>query len=133
MVFSPLGQAFISAYGWETALVFLASSALLIAPLAFVLPGSAAVRGEAPVPDQSLPAALREAFGHRGYTLLTTGFFVCGFHVAFITVHFPAYVRDIGALRRGGGGGDSGHRPVQHPRARSRPAPPASAGARSAG
>ena len=28
--------------------------------------------------------------------LLTTGFFVCGFHVAFITVHFPAYVTDIG-------------------------------------
>jgi predicted MFS family arabinose efflux permease len=28
--------------------------------------------------------------------LLTTGFFVCGFHVAFITVHFPAYVKDLG-------------------------------------
>jgi len=28
--------------------------------------------------------------------LLTLGFFVCGFHVAFITVHFPAYIRDLG-------------------------------------
>ena len=96
VVFSPLGQAFISAYGWQAALLFLAASALLIAPLALALPGSAAVRGAASPADQSLPAALREAFGHRGYALLTTGFFVCGFHVAFITVHFPAYVRDLG-------------------------------------
>jgi len=33
---------------------------------------------------------------HRGYLLLTIGFFVCGFHVAFITVHFPAYIQDLG-------------------------------------
>ena len=104
VVFSPLGQAFISAYGWEAALLFLAASALLIAPLAFVLPGSPAVCGEAPAPDQSLPAALQEAFGHRGYALLTTGFFVCGFHVAFITVHFPAYERDIGLSAAVGAG-----------------------------
>lgn len=96
VVFSPLGQAFISAAGWQAALAFLAASALLIAPLAFVLPGSPAVRGEESPAGQSLPAALREAFGHRGYALLTAGFFVCGFHVAFVTVHFPAYVRDLG-------------------------------------
>ncbi len=96
VVFSPLGQAFISAWGWQSALLFLAASALVIAPLAFLLPGSPGVRGESPTAGQSLPAALREAFGHRGYVLLTTGFFVCGFHVAFITVHFPAYVRDLG-------------------------------------
>ena len=96
VVFSPLGQAFISAYGWQAALLFLAGSALLIAPLAFVLPGSPAVRGEAPAAEQSLPAALREAFGHRGYALLTTGFFVCGFHVAFIATHLPPYLGDHG-------------------------------------
>ena len=53
------------------------------------------MQGEAEV-DQSLREALREARGHRGYVLLTVGFFVCGFHVAFITVHFPAYVKDLG-------------------------------------
>ena len=47
-------------------------------------------------PEQSLAEAVREALGHRGFGLLTAGFFVCGFHVAFITVHFPAYVRDLG-------------------------------------
>ena len=106
VVFSPLGQAFITGYGWQSALLFLSASALLIAPLAFLLPGAPAGRGAAPAEaaDQSLPAALREAFGHRGYALLTTGFFVCGFHVAFITVHFPAYVRDLGLAASVGAG-----------------------------
>jgi predicted MFS family arabinose efflux permease len=46
--------------------------------------------------DQSIGEALREAFGHQSYLLLTAGFFVCGFQVAFITAHFPAYIGDIG-------------------------------------
>ena len=46
--------------------------------------------------DQSVAQALNEAVTHRGYVLLTIGFFVCGFHVAFITVHFPSYVGDLG-------------------------------------
>ncbi len=45
---------------------------------------------------QSIGEALREALGHKSYVLLTTGFFVCGFQVAFITAHFPAYIGDIG-------------------------------------
>ena len=39
--------------------------------------------------------AIREAFSNRGFLLLTAGFFVCGFHVAFITVHLPIYVADL--------------------------------------
>ncbi|WP_428609493.1 MFS transporter [Sedimenticola sp.] len=95
VVFSPLGQQFIAAFGWQSALLILAASALIIIPLAFVLPGSHTHIGE-PSYDQSLVEALREAAGHRGFILLTTGFFVCGFQVAFITVHFPSYVKDLG-------------------------------------
>lgn len=95
VVFSPLGQAFIHQFGWEPALGYLAMSALLVIPLAFVLPNIQSPAGEAHH-NQSLPQALREASGHRGFVLLTVGFFVCGFHVAFITVHFPAYVTDLG-------------------------------------
>ena len=95
VVFSPLGQAFIGAYGWHMALLILAASALIIIPLAFILPNDTSAKGEAKS-DQSIREALSEAFGHRGYVLLTIGFFVCGFHVAFITVHFPAYVQDLG-------------------------------------
>ena len=115
VVFSPLGQTLIDAHGWEAALVNLSATVLVIAPLALLLPGvgrpaapepgateaggTRAGAGAEPAgaePEQSLAAAVREAMGHRGYGLLTAGFFVCGFHVAFITVHFPAYVLDLG-------------------------------------
>ncbi len=95
VVFSPLGQAMIAQFGWQPALLILAASALVIIPLAFVLPGDPGMKGEAAA-EQSIGQALREAGGHSGYVLLTLGFFVCGFHVAFITVHFPAYAKDLG-------------------------------------
>jgi MFS family permease len=95
VVFSPVGQGFIDAFGWESAMLILAASALVIIPLAFVLPTDTTAKGEAPS-DQTFAQALAEAGAHRGYILLTVGFFVCGFHVAFITVHFPSYVRDLG-------------------------------------
>ena len=95
VVFSPLGQAMIAQFGWQPALLVLAVTSLVIIPLAFVLPSDPSVKGEAAT-EQSMIQALREAGGHSGYVLLTIGFFVCGFHVAFITVHFPAYARDLG-------------------------------------
>jgi len=94
VLFSPLGQAFIAAFGWQSALLVLACFALLIVPLALLLPRSRGATASAG--GQTLAEALQEAARHRGYTLLTLGFFVCGFHVAFIAVHFPAYVGDLG-------------------------------------
>ena len=95
VLFSPLGQQFIAAFGWQTALLILAAIALAMIPFALLLPGSQAHQGE-PESDQSLVEALNEAMAHRGFLLLTVGFFVCGFHVAFITVHFPSYITDLG-------------------------------------
>ena len=51
--------------------------------------------GATPEP-QSFREALGEAFGHGSYVLLVLGFFTCGFHVAFITVHLPPYLVDRG-------------------------------------
>lgn len=95
VLFSPLAQSWIHSYGWHDALLIMALVAGVIIPLAFILPNDTSVRGEANS-DQGFGDALREAFGHNGYVLLTIGFFVCGFHVAFITVHFPAYISDLG-------------------------------------
>src|SRR5437764_12840749 len=47
--------------------------------------------------------ALAEAFGHRSYVLLVLGFFTCGFQLAFITVHLPAYLVDRGIPASTGG------------------------------
>jgi MFS family permease len=65
---------------------------LITIPLAGVLKGKPAEVGAA----QSLGEALREARDHRGYRLLVCGFFVCGFHVAYVGTHLPAYVVDKG-------------------------------------
>ena len=89
----PLGQAFLSAYGWSTALLLLSLFALAIVPLAGVLAGKPE---QSSGPQQTLSAALREAGGHGSYWLLIGGFFVCGFHVAFIQTHLPAYLKDMG-------------------------------------
>lgn len=89
----PYGQTLINHFGWHTALIVCAATLFLILPL------SAALReniGSRPVDAsrQSIPEALREAFGHSGYMLLCSGYFVCGFQLMFISVHFPAYLID---------------------------------------
>lgn len=95
-VFAPLSQGLIDALGWSDALVWLGLMMLVIPVLAIPLRGnsSSGTQKQADI-DQSIGQALREAFGHQSYLLLISGFFVCGFQVAFITAHFPAYLRDI--------------------------------------
>ena len=95
VIFSPLTQALISRYGWYDSLLLISLITLAIIPLAFTLRGAGKAVGE-PESGQTLREALDEAMSHRGYVLLTIGFFVCGFHVSFIVVHFPAYVTDLG-------------------------------------
>jgi predicted MFS family arabinose efflux permease len=88
----PLTQWLLSHLGWYGALLVLAGVALLMIPL------SAAIYEKhlstAHAFQQSAGAAMREALGHRGYMLLTLGFFVCGFQVVFVGVHLPAYLAD---------------------------------------
>jgi predicted MFS family arabinose efflux permease len=91
----PVESWLIAHWGWQNALFVLACAALAIAPLAFGLrepQDSAAGSG----PAQSVGHAVREAFGHRSFQLLTAGYFVCGFQVVFIGVHMPAYLKDQG-------------------------------------
>lgn len=90
----PLASTLIATLGWQQALWALALSALLIVPLA------RGVRKDQPIIDataalpQGALAALREALTHPSYQLLTAGYFVCGFQLAFIGVHLPSYLKD---------------------------------------
>lgn len=96
-LFAPISQALITLYGWSDSLVVMGAMMLLVPLLAFPLRGNAASGTQAQGQfQQSVGAALREALSHQSYLLLTSGFFVCGFQVAFITAHFPAYLGDIG-------------------------------------
>jgi MFS family permease len=96
LVFAPLGQAFIEAYDFQIALMFLAACVITVPLLGIVIRGKPVAAPTSGHRDQTISEALAEAFGHRSFLLLVAGFFVCGYHVAFITVHLPAYVVDLG-------------------------------------
>ena len=96
-LFSPLTVALIAQFGWQDTLVWLAALMMIIPLLAIPLVGNAASSGASSKEmEQTIGEALREAVGHQSYLMLVAGFFVCGFQVAFITAHFPAYLKDIG-------------------------------------
>lgn len=92
----PLANHWLLNGGWHWAFEALAWTASLMLFAAFFLPGEQADD------DTGAPGFLplvRQAATHRGYLLLISGFFVCGFHVAFIATHLPAYAVDMGLDR----------------------------------
>ena len=92
----PVEGFLITQLGWQHALLVLALAVLLIIPLALGLrePG---FQGTTPMHrSQTAGQALMEALRTPSFTLLTVGYFVCGFQVVFIAVHLPAYVKDLG-------------------------------------
>ena len=97
-IFAPLGASLISAYGWQNALVTLAGLSLLI--ILFALPlmsrNTSTTQRGAGEADLTMRQAIGIAFHHRSYLLLVSGFFVCGFQLAFIVVHMPAYLAEHG-------------------------------------
>ncbi|WP_104203738.1 MFS transporter [Billgrantia saliphila] len=95
---APVAQGLIDWLGWAGALNAMALLSLTMALLA--MPLAASDRGMNGMAEIASPEAFRDtlrlARGHVSYWLLTLGFFVCGFHLAFITVHMPAFLGDAG-------------------------------------
>jgi predicted MFS family arabinose efflux permease len=90
----PVEGGLIGGVGWQNALFVCAALALVIVPLALGLREPALA--QTTTGQQSIGAAMREAFGDRSFQLLTAGYFVCGFQVVFIGVHMPSYLKDHG-------------------------------------
>ena len=90
----PYTHVLMDTLGWKGSLLILIATMALVLPLAWPLSGKPA--DGSLVDTQTLGGAIKEAFTHPSYLLLTTGFFVCGFHVAFYGVHLPAFVVDQG-------------------------------------
>ena len=101
-LFSPVAVALMDTFGWQQTLVTFAVITLVILPASMALATPAAGAAEETA-SQSLGQAIGEAFGHRSYVLLVLGFFTCGFQIAFITVHMPAYLIDRGLSAQIGG------------------------------
>jgi len=103
----PGVQWLIGAAGWQSAFATLAAFVGLTAILAIGFPGKTVVStgnpsGEAVEESQPLSLVLGGARKHSGYLLLTAGFFVCGFHVAFIATHLPAFLADNSVSKMAG-------------------------------
>lgn len=95
----PTTQTLIGHWGWVAALGTLALVIALALPLAVPLNDRAATtaRGaSAAQPPQALRAAVQEAFAQRGFWLLNLGFLACGFQLAFVASHLPAWLLDQG-------------------------------------
>lgn len=98
-VLAPFIQYLIEWLGWVGALHAMGFMALSMALLAMPLApySGSGEKGIAEVPNAgAMSETVVLARGCRSYWLLVTGFFVCGFHVAFITVHMPAFLGDAG-------------------------------------
>ncbi len=97
-LFSPLAVGLIDGTGWRMSLIVFAALLLATIPLAWIL--ATEPRQSAPSDSEAdrrtLMQVLAQAFGHKSYLLLILGFFTCGFQLAFITTHLPAYLKDIG-------------------------------------
>jgi MFS family permease len=97
-LFSPLAVGLIDQTSWQFSLLVFASLLVLTIPLTIMLATAPRVAEsmDKEADKRSLKHTLAHAFGHRSYVLLVLGFFTCGFQLAFITVHLPAYLKDIG-------------------------------------
>jgi predicted MFS family arabinose efflux permease len=91
-VFAPIAQGITAAAGWVAALQGLALFSLLALPAAWVLRGRSIAAAGSDAPRLGARAAIAQALADPSYRLLCAGFFVCGFHVAFIATHLPGVV-----------------------------------------
>lgn len=92
---TALSQRLIDSFGWQTAMLWLATIFVGVALLSLVLP-SAEDSGSDDGASLSFADVLLRARSNRSYKLLIAGFFVCGFHVSFIAAHLPAFLQDGG-------------------------------------
>ena len=90
----PVAQLLTGVIGWVGALSALGAMALATLPLAWVLRGKseAGHSEQRLVAEKTMRHALRDAVRDPSFVYLTLGFFVCGFHVAFIATHLPGVV-----------------------------------------
>lgn len=93
----PAGQALITGYGWAATAIAFGCLVAVIVPLAFAMkdPRREAADPNA-APEQNLREAVGEAMRHRGFLLLTAGYFVCGYQVMFLGTHLPKFLTEAG-------------------------------------
>lgn len=95
-VMAPVAGALMAAGGWISAMQILGLIVLLALPAAFLLRGAPQQAAGASQPSMSTREAIRRALREPSYLMLAGGFFVCGFHVAFLATHLPGVIASCG-------------------------------------
>jgi len=98
--FSPMYTKFaLSAFGWEKTLqtfLYIIIFGMIAGIFLFPVKKDKIVSATIKTAEQTIPEALKEAFNHRGFMLLTFGFFVCGFNITLVSAHIPGYIQERG-------------------------------------
>ena len=98
--FSPFYTKFsLTAFGWEKTLqtfLYFIIFGMIAGIFLFPVKKDKIVSVNIKTAEQTIPEALKEAFNHRGFILLTFGFFVCGFNITLVSAHIPGYIQERG-------------------------------------
>ncbi len=98
--FSPLYTKFaLTAFGWEKTLqtfLYFIIFGMFAGIFLFPVNKNKNINKNIIADEQTIPEALKEAFNHKGFILLTFGFFVCGFNITLVSAHIPGYIQDRG-------------------------------------
>jgi MFS family permease len=95
-VMAPVAAALIAGVGWVGAMQIMGLVVLVCLPAAFLLKGNSLQAAPAGQAVAGTGEAIRTAFRHPSYLMLAGGFFVCGFHVAFLATHLPGVIAVCG-------------------------------------
>ena len=96
LILAPLAGFIIVNFGWILCILFLCTVLLLVLPFSFTLRSRTDTKQPSGVQTKNLSETLRIAFNTPSYIYLVLGFFVCGFHVAFIATHMPGVIQVCG-------------------------------------
>ena len=98
--FSPMYTKFaLSEFGWEKTLqtfLYFIIFGMIAAIFLFPVKKEKTINTNIKTTEQTIPEALKEALSHKGFILLTFGFFVCGFNITLVSAHIPGYIQERG-------------------------------------
>ena len=93
-VVGPLvAEGLLAFLSWQA--VFVVFAAAITASLALLPLLKAPVQAQKAVLEESMGTIVKRAFKDPSYALIFIGFFSCGYQLAFVTAHFPAFVAEV--------------------------------------
>ena len=97
LILAPVAGLVVVSYGWVACIIFLGIMFASVLPFSYILRSRLPSKeNSAPEVERGLAETLRTAFKTPSYVYLVSGFFVCGFHVAFIATHMPGVIASCG-------------------------------------